>query len=1099
MFSLVTFQVLALDPSRSLVQYNCQMWRRQNGLPAKGITAITQTRDGYIWLGTSRGLVRFDGTEFKSIAMPKTRGLQGISVTALAPAPGGGVWCGLRRGGYGFYNGKHGWTWGKTSGLESDWTVRGLLESPDGSLWLSTEVQSGRRTRDGRYEVLQSTNGGDYNIVSICQGSGGRIWLGTFGQGLLYWQDGRLVPVPAQELAGANVSAVAEDHQGRIWVGTQGGLYCYGPDFQRQETPPLYQEVRALLVDRHGVVWIGTTGEGLARWKDGAFTFLKADTGLAEDRVTALAEDAEGSLWIGTQDGLSQLSDVKFATFNTTLGVNVKTYLSVCASKAGGFWAATSDSYLHVNETTGACTTNPSPNNAYVKRMLEARNGDLYLVTGTRNIEIVSGGKVVANHLSKDMVVGMVEDDRGVVVSSAGDLYRVGTNYFVPYEFKNGEKPQLNWVLNMVMGRDGCIWIASVNGICRVKDGTFRQWMQSDGLSEGRVSWICQDADGVVWAGLLTGIARLKNDRIRMITQDNGLFDNQINSIVPDDHGFLWVDSGQGIFRVSRQVMNEFADGKVDRVDCQPFDGPESVKSDEKNGQEQSGCKTRNGWVCFPTAQGIVLIDPSNIATNRVPPPVHVNAVRVNGAEMDADDGKVVVEPGKGELEFHYAGLSFITPQKVRYRYRLSGYDKDWVAAETRRSAFYTNLKPGTYRFEVQACNADGVWGASAVGYNVELLPHFYQTTWFVVLAGASGILLLVGVSGWRLRRLRRKQKRLQAANDQLEAKVRERTAELAESNTSLKGEIEERKRAELEVERIHRQLMDASRLAGQAEVASSVLHNVGNVLNSVNVSTTLVSERLQKLRLSNLVKAAELLHEHSADLAAYLTSDERGSRLPEYLQELSQHLRIEQSEMLAEVTSLAQNVEHIKEIVTMQQNYAKVSGTEEKVEAAELMESALKMHASAYARHSVRLVREYDFVPTIIVDRHKVLQILINILQNAKYACDESGNTDKKVIVRIRPAGNDRVTFEIADSGVGILPQNLTRIFSHGFTTRKNGHGFGLHSSALAAKEMGGSLSAHSEGVGRGATFTLELPLAPRRRNSDPLSTASPPLAKAT
>ena len=197
---------------------------------------------------------------------------------------------------------------------------------------------------------------------------------------------------------------------------------------------------------------------------------------------------------------------------------------------------------------------------------------------------------------------------------------------------------------------------------------------------------------------------------------------------------------------------------------------------------------------------------------------------------------------------------------------------------------------------------------------------------------------------------------------------------------------------------------MDASRLAGQAEVASSVLHNVGNVLNSVNVSTTLVSERLQKLRLSNLVKAAELLHEHSADLAAYLTSDARGSRLPEYLQELSQHLRIEQRRCSSKSPAWRRMWNTSKKSSTMQQNYAKVSGTEEKVEAAELMESALKMHASAYARHSVRIVREYEFVPTLIVDRHKVLQILINILQNAKYACNESGHSRQKVIVRIKP-----------------------------------------------------------------------------------------------
>ena len=249
---LVTCQVFALDPNRSLVEYNCQVWRRQNGLPAKGITALAQTRDGYIWLGTSRGLVRFDGTEFKSIDMPRGGGLQGGSVTALSPAPRDGLWCGLRRGGYGFYNGRGGWTWGKSVAGESEWTVRALLESQDGNLWLSTEGESGRQTPDGGYIPLQDTNGTAYNILSICPGSGGRIWLGTSGQGLLCWRDGKLNVVPEESLAGANINAIAEDHQGRIWAGTERGLFCFGPDFQRQEIPPLYQEVRALLVDRHG-------------------------------------------------------------------------------------------------------------------------------------------------------------------------------------------------------------------------------------------------------------------------------------------------------------------------------------------------------------------------------------------------------------------------------------------------------------------------------------------------------------------------------------------------------------------------------------------------------------------------------------------------------------------------------------------------------------------------------------------------------------------------------------------------------------------------------------------------------------------------------
>jgi signal transduction histidine kinase len=238
------------------------------------------------------------------------------------------------------------------------------------------------------------------------------------------------------------------------------------------------------------------------------------------------------------------------------------------------------------------------------------------------------------------------------------------------------------------------------------------------------------------------------------------------------------------------------------------------------------------------------------------------------------------------------------------------------------------------------------------------------------------------------------------------------------------------------------------------------------------------IAERLQKMRLPNLAKVSQLIHANAGDLGHFFTADPKGRQLPQYLQELARHLANEQSVLVSELNTLAHNVQHIKEIVAMQQNYAKVSGAEEKVEFSDLVDSVIKMQEVAYVRHGVAIVHEYEPLPIVVVDRHKVLQILINIFQNAKYACDDGQQPDKKVVVRIKASGPERLLVEIQDNGVGIVPENLTRIFSHGFTTRKNGHGFGLHSSALAAREMGGSLTVQSAGLGKGATFILELPL---------------------
>jgi PAS domain S-box-containing protein len=294
--------------------------------------------------------------------------------------------------------------------------------------------------------------------------------------------------------------------------------------------------------------------------------------------------------------------------------------------------------------------------------------------------------------------------------------------------------------------------------------------------------------------------------------------------------------------------------------------------------------------------------------------------------------------------------------------------------------------------------------------------------------------------------------------------------------------DLRERKRTEDELRKAQSDLLHTSRLAGMAEVATSVLHNVGNVLNSVNVSAGLISARLKQSKLNNLGRATALMAEHASDLGAFLTTDPRGRQLPGYLGQLAEHLSQEQRAILEEIESLTKNVEHVKDIVATQQSYAKVAGVTELVSVTDLVEDALRMNAGALLRHDVQIERQYQpDVPDIMVEKHKVLQVLVNLIRNAKYACDESTHPEKRLTMRVDSVPG-RVRISTIDNGVGIPRENLTRIFNHGFTTRKDGHGFGLHSGALAAKEMGGELTAASDGAGKGATFCLELPLAPTR-----------------
>lgn len=286
-------------------------------------------------------------------------------------------------------------------------------------------------------------------------------------------------------------------------------------------------------------------------------------------------------------------------------------------------------------------------------------------------------------------------------------------------------------------------------------------------------------------------------------------------------------------------------------------------------------------------------------------------------------------------------------------------------------------------------------------------------------------------------------------------------------------------KKMEQELEQTHKNLIDASRMAGMAEVATGVLHNVGNVLTSLNVSATIVVQGLQELKAESLAKLGTMLQQHANDLPNFMAHDPKGQRIPQFIASLGDHVSQQRDRLLAEMKSVVENVDHIKEIVTMQQAYATMIGVVESLQPSALFEDAIRMNAGALLRHEVTVERDFQPVPNVLGERGKILQILVNLIRNAKYACDEVQKAQKRIALRLRSTDPATVQLIVEDNGIGIPAENITRIFQHGFTTRTEGHGFGLHSSANAAKEMKGRLVGESDGVGRGARFILELPVA--------------------
>jgi C4-dicarboxylate-specific signal transduction histidine kinase len=364
-----------------------------------------------------------------------------------------------------------------------------------------------------------------------------------------------------------------------------------------------------------------------------------------------------------------------------------------------------------------------------------------------------------------------------------------------------------------------------------------------------------------------------------------------------------------------------------------------------------------------------------------------------------------------------------------------------------------------------------------------------------VVAYALVSIFLLLGLRHAEslVKRLQQEEQSAQLARSELESQVHKQTEQLREANeelqrtaAQLQAEIAEREWQKARAEKTHKEMLEISRMAGMSEVATSVLHNVGNVLNSVNVSAALVADHVDAFQIKNIARVAALMKDHAADLGTFMTTDFKGRQLPEYLATLAVHLQGEQSLILKEVGFVRTRIDHIKEIVATQQSYGKVVALVEIVRMDELVEDVLRIQAVELTEHRVRVRRDYaSQLPSIAVDKHKVLQILLNLISNAKHACIESIQSRKEVTVRVAVC-EDRVRVTVSDNGVGIPAANLRTIFNHGFTTRKKGgHGFGLHGSALAAKELGGSLAVHSDGPGHGATFTLEIPLKESRKPS--------------
>ena len=763
--------------------YFLRTWQVESGLPQNKVTAVVQSRDGYLWLGTYNGLARFDGVQFTVFDCNNTPELRSSRVTSLCEATDGTLWIGDESGQVTKYKD------GRFDALSfhPDWNggkIYDIATDESGDAWLLNEAGEVARVRDGR--VLRPPAGGIKKVVNLARSPGGKIWISHDGC-VSALENGQVRVLdlggPATNSYTSNyLQGIASSRDGGLWVASEGRLRKWKDgqwigDYGDAPWGP-QRMVTRMVETRNGALCGGTADDGLYLFFPGQ-SREPQHFGHAEhfpsDWVISLCEDQEGDLWSGTGAGLVMLRPSNIETIAPPDAWKNRGVLSVCAGEEDSLWIGTEGAGLYRFQDGHWSNFDSLQGlvNPYVWSVAEDSEGRLWVGTWggglfVQNSDVFDRAPGTEN-LTLPMPALLWLKDELWIGSSAGLLrYQHG----IATRVGQDDGKRLTDVRAIASDSEGAIWFGTAgNGLACLKNKTIRKFTRADGLSSDFIECLHFDEAGTLWVGTFGGgLNRLKNGHFSVINRNEGLPNSIIGDIESDGRGFLWMSSYNGIIRASEADLNLCADGKLKKVSCLTYginDGLPTLECSE--GLQPAGCKTTDGRLWFATAKGLVAVDPAFVKTNSRPPPVLIEEMSVDDQKF-ADGNSVAslrVSPGRHRLDFKYTALSFVVPEKVRFKCRLAPFDPDWVDTGAKRQASYNYIPPGKYSFQVAACNNDGVWNETGARIDFEMLPFFWQTTWFRTLAIAA----LIAASGGLVwfdtrRRMRRKLERAERQRD---------------------------------------------------------------------------------------------------------------------------------------------------------------------------------------------------------------------------------------------------------------------------------------------------------------------------------------------